>query len=667
MVASHRLVADTIDAAAPGRDWSSYGGTYAEDHASPLTAIDTRTVQRLGLAWALDLEDVHNGATVPLAVDGIIYLTVDQSLVHAVDAASGKLLWRYDPGVARVAGRKLRITWGPRGLAYYENKVYVGTTDGRLIALDATSGEPVFSVMTVGPDDLLTITGAPRIFGGKVIIGNAGSEWGPSRGYVTAYDARTGKQLWRFHTVPGNPADGYENAAMAMAAKTWNGEWGKLGGGGQVWNAITYDPDFDRVYIGTGNGSPWNRKVRSPGGGDNLFVCSIVALDAETGEYVWHYQTTPGETWDYNSAMDITLATLRIAGRERRVILHAPKNGFFYVIDRETGKLISAEKFAKVTWAERIDLATGRPVESPHARYEKEPATVWPSSLGAHNWQPMAFNPATGLVYIPTTSMAGYFDDTGVDARTWRSIPGELNTGLKVGTGDAPPDAGTSALLAWDPVRQREVWRVATPGFWNGGALTTAGGLVFQGDADGGLHAYGARDGRRLWSFDARMGITGAPITFEADGRQYVSVVAGWGAAGAAYLGSLTAQHGWRARTHPHRLLTFALDAHAQLPAAPPPQRARPVDDPEFVVNSALRNRGEQLYASRCVACHGLAAVASGFAPDLRASELVLSLDAFAAVVRDGTLELRGMPRFGEMTLEDVEALQHYVRARARE
>ena len=671
-LAVHSLGFAEVDTAAiaddaQGDDWPAYGRTYSENHASPLLQIDAGNVEKLGLAWSLELPDVHNGATVPLAVDGVIYFTVDQSLVHAVDAANGRLLWRYDPEVAKVAGRKLRYTWGPRGLGFFAGMVYVGTTDGRLIALDAKSGKPVWSVLTVDRDDALTITAPPRIFDGKVIIGNAGSEWGPSRGYVTTYDAATGEQLWRFYVVPGNPAEGFENEAMARAAKTWTGEWWKLGGGGQVWNAITYDPEFERVYIGTGNGSPWNRKVRSPGGGDNLFLCSIVALDAATGEYVWHYQTTPGDTWDYNSAMDITLATIEIEGKPRRVILHAPKNGFFYVLDRESGKVISAEKFAKVTWAERIDLATGRPVENPEARYETGPALVWPSTLGAHNWQPMSFNRWTGFVYIPTTAMPGRFDDQGVDPRAFRSIPGELNTGLNANTADAPVDAGTSALLAWDPVVQKAVWEVDTPGFWNGGTMTTAGGLVFQGHADGTFNAYSAQTGARLWTFDAAMGITGAPITYLARGRQYVSVVAGWGASGAAYLGSLVAQHGWRARTHQHRLLTFTLGGDAELPDVTPPARARPIDDPDFSVDADKRRRGELLYASRCVACHGVGAVAAGYAPDLRASSIGLSVEAFSEVVRDGSLEHRGMPRFEELGATEIEALQHYLRARARE
>jgi quinohemoprotein ethanol dehydrogenase len=663
-VVDDRLLADVAD----GRNWAAYGRTHDEGHASPLAQIDRGNVSRLGLAWSLDLPEVHNGATVPLAVDGVVYFTVGQSLVHAVDARSGKLLWRFDPHVAKVAGRKLRYTWGPRGVGFWKGRVYVGTTDGRLIAIDARTGREVWSAQTVDKDNELTITGAPRIFGDRVVIGNAGSEWGPNRGYVTAYDAATGRQLWRFWIVPGDPAKGFEDEAMAMAAKTWSDGWWKIGGGGgQPWNSITYDPKFDRVYIGTGNGAPWNQKVRSPGGGDNLFLCSIVALDAKTGKYVWHYQTNPGESWDYNSAMDITLADLDVGGRVRPVILHAPKNGFFYVIDRETGKVLSAEKIAKVTWAERIDLATGRPVETPIARYTSGEEILWPSTIGAHNWQPMSWSPWTGLVFIPTIALPGYFNDKDVDKAHWKFRRTELNTGLVTGTSDAPVDAGTSALLAWDPVHQKKVWEVPTPGLWNGGTMTTAGRLVFQGQADGAFNAYDAETGKKLWTYPAAMGITGAPITYEVDGRQYVSVVAGWGAAGPAYLGSLAAQHGWVSRRHPHRLLTFVLDGHATLPPTPAPEFAKPVDDPAFVVDAAKAEEGKVTYARRCVACHGLAAVAGGFAPDLRASTVPLEPAAFDAVVRKGALLEKGMPVFDELSDAELEGLRHYFRARARE
>ncbi|TWO81872.1 PQQ-dependent dehydrogenase, methanol/ethanol family [Denitratisoma oestradiolicum] len=651
-----------------GAHWAGYSRSFDEQRYSPLTQINASNVKRLGLAWTLELNNIGNVSTAPLAVDGVIYFAAGLSVVHAVDARTGKLLWRHDPDVAKVAGEKLREAWGIRGLAFWKGKVYAGTQDGRLIALDASNGRLLWSVMTVGKDDQRYITGAPRVFNGKVIIGHGGADFGPVRGYVTAYDAETGKQRWRFHTVPGNPADGFENKAMEMAAQTWTGEWWKHGGGGTVWNAMTYDPEFNRIYLGTGNGAPWNQKIRSPDGGDNLFLCSVVALDADTGEYVWHYQTNPGETWDYNSAMDMVLADLTIEGKPRKVMLHAPKNGFFYVIDRKTGKLISAEKIVKVTWAERIDLATGRPVETPNARYQNGETTIWPSGMGAHNWPPMSFNPDTGLVYIPVRELPGYYNDKGIDFKNWRHESGpHFSTGVNpINNIDPPPDAGTSALLAWDPVQQREVWRMPTPGIFNGGTLTSAGGLVFQGDAAGRFTAHDARNGKVLWSFNLGVGTIAPPITYTAGGKQYVSVLAGWTGLIQA-LGSLTAQHGWVGREHPRRLLTFALDGKAKLPRSAPPKRPVPLDDPGLALDDTKITQGREIYSDRCVTCHGPAAVAGGYAPDLRASPVALALDALDGVVRQGALLQRGMPQFSEISRGELDALRHYLRARARE
>lgn len=311
-----------------GTDWPGYGGI-DENHYSPLKDINGHNVGRLGLAWYQDIDGGGSSLTAPIAVDGILYYASGYSVVHAVDAATGHELWTYDPQSWKVADQKMRGAWGSRGIAYDNGAVYVGTIDGRLIAINARTGHRLWSTQTIGKDDERYISGAPWVFNGKVLIGHGGADFAPIRGYVTAYDQKTGKQLWRFYTVPGDPKLGFENKAMAMAAKTWTGEWWKYGGGGTAWNAMAYDPKYNRIYIGVGNGSPWNQKIRSPGGGDNLFLCSIVALDADTGEYVWHYQTNPGETWDFNSAMDMELARLKIDGRERDVLMHAPKNGFF--------------------------------------------------------------------------------------------------------------------------------------------------------------------------------------------------------------------------------------------------------------------------------------------------------------------------------------------------
>jgi quinohemoprotein ethanol dehydrogenase len=601
-------------------------------------------------------------------VDGVIYFAAGYSVIHAVDAKTGELLWRYDPEVWKADPVKHRIAWGSRGLAFWKGHLFVGTVDGRLIAVDAETGKLVWSTMTIEDNDSRYITGAPRVFNDKVVIGHGGAEFGATRGYVTAYDTATGEQVWRFYIVPGNPADGFENEAMAMAAKTWTGQWWQFGGGGTVWNAMTYDPEFDRIYLGTGNGAPWNRKIRSPGGGDNLFLCSVVALDADTGEYVWHYQTNPGETWDYNSAMDMVLTTIELDGEPRKVMLHAPKNGFFYVIDRESGKLISAEKFSKVTWAEKIDLATGRPVETPNARYEDGGALIWPGDTGAHNWHPMAYSPDTGLVYIPAREVPGYYSDEGVDLENWRFEPGIHHaTGLSpaVGSEDVPPDFATSSLLAWNPVLQREAWRIPTPGAFGGGIMTSAGNLVMQGDADGKLNAYRADTGELLWSFGLGVGTLSPPITYLVDGKQYVSILAGWGGSVQAF-GAAAAKEGWVGRQHARRLLTFVLDGEEELPRSAQPSVPQPIAAPDFVLDMEKAARGRDLYMD-CIICHGVGAVAGGYAPDLRASPISLSAEAFAQVVRGGILKERGMPMFESISDDDLESLRHYVRKRARD
>ena len=646
-----------------GHNWAAYGRTFSETHYSPLAEINRETVPRLNLAWTLDL-DVTNNLSTPLAVDGVIYVAAGLSFVHAIDAKTGKLLWRYDPEVLKAAGAKLRTGSGIRGLAFWKGRLFVGTLDGRLIAVDAKTGKPVWSVQTVDAADGSFVSGPPRVFNDKVVIGFGGGDFGAVRGYVTAYDTNTGKQLWRWWTVPGDPAKGFENPAMEMAAKTWSGEWWKNGGGGTVWNAMTYDPVLNRLYIGTGSGGPWNWKIRSSGGGDDLFLSSVVALNADTGEYLWHYQTTPGDSWGYDAAMDMTLATLNIGGASRQVILQAPKNGFFYVLDRATGKLISAGKLGTVTWATRVDLATGKPMLAPNARYETGPVTLSPGFQGAHNLYPQSFSPKTNLVYVPTLEMPAQFGGD-VDVNNWHPLPSSREfTGFPTADGDPSADAGKSFLTAWDPVKQRAAWQQPTPGSYNGGTLATGGDLVFQGQADGYINAYGAADGRRVWSFYAATAALGTPITFAIGKQQYVSILVGplHGAAGSA--GSMAAKFGWDARIHPRRLLTFVLDGKGKLPPTPAPVFAKPLDGPEVSVDDALVKEGIQQW-SRCQVCHGPGAVAGGTAPDLRASQIVLNPASFAAAVKSG-VETRGMPKFGELTERELEALRHYIRYRAR-
>ena len=645
-----------------GADWARFGRTDRETHFSPLDRINAGNVRRMGLAWFHDLPIGPSvGVSQPLAVDGVLYFAVGYSVIYAMDAARGRLLWKYDPDVFAHAGDKLRAGWGVRGIAYSNGKVFTATLDGRLIAIDAANGKPVWSVMTIEPNDGRYITGQPYVMKGKVVIGHGGADYAPVRGYVTAYDERTGKQLWRFHTVPGNPADGFENEAMAMAAKTWTGEWWKFGGGGTVWNAMAFDAEFNRLYIGTGNGSPWNQKIRSPGGGDNLFLCSIIALDADTGRYVWHYQINPGESWDFNASMDIELADLTVGGERRPVILTAPKNGFFYTIDRRDGRLISAKPFARTNWAERIDLATGRPVEIASARYDGAPAIVFPSAYGAHGVETMSFNPITGLAYLPARNLGAVYADPP-DLRSWIHRPGMvINSGLGAAPAGMTPPPSEGWLAAWDPVAQREVWRVTLQHTHNGGTLTTAGNLVVQGQATGELSVYAADTGKKLWAFDAQNGIMAAPITYLANGRQYLSLLVGWRAANDTGVGPA-----WDYGTQKRRVLTFALDAQTALPPAQAFRRPL-IDDPRFQVDAAKAAIGAQVFYGDCFVCHGEQLRAGGAAPDLRKSRLPLDLNALAAVVKDGALRARGMPAHEQFTMAQIEGLQHFIRMTVRQ
>ena len=656
--ASHAKLLDS----ASGDDWPGFGRTYGEQHYSPLEAISTANVAQLGLVWSSDLGP-GNSVTGPIEVDGVIYLANRHNVIHAIDARTGRELWVHDTGAAERAGHRLRVAWGSRGVAWWNGRIYTGTTDGRLIALDARTGKELWSVVTVGTDDIRYITGAPRIFGDKVIIGHGGADSGTTRGYVTAYDAATGKQLWRFFTVPGQPGVDTDETTQ-LAANTWAGEWWKLGGGGTVWNAITYDAATDTVFLGTGNGYPWNHRIRSKGQGDNLFLCSIVALDGKTGKYKWHYQINPGETWDYNASMDIELADLTIDGRTRQVLMTAPKNGFFYVIDRTNGQLISAKPYVdKVTWASGIDLASGRPVENPLARFANGASfDLWPSFVGGHSWLPMAYSPATRLIYIPTIEVGATYSETGIDVAHWQPPKGNVaDVGVYADfTANGPPRR--SYLQAYDPVTQRRVWQVATPGPVSGGTVATAGGLVFQGGLDGTFNAYSAADGRLLWSFAAGAPVLAPPIVYRVKGREYVSVITGTGVT----FGTCSSIMGEPAdyRTQAHRVLTFAIGGKRRLPAAVP-DTLQPVDDPDYRPDADLAARGAVVYGTHCYVCHGSNAVAAGTAPDLRTSAALLDAPTLRSIVHDGALTANGMPKFEELDDQALAALRHYLRQEA--
>ena len=647
--------------------WLAYGRTFEEQRFSPLAGIDRGNVAGLGVAWFKDLETYHPVEATPLVVDGVMYFTAPWNVAYAVDAATGEELWSFDPAVPGETARKACCGVISRGLAVYEGRVHLATLDGRLLALDAATGARLWEVDTViDRTREYTITGAPRAAAGKVFIGNGGAEYGV-RGYVTAYDAATGEEAWRFFTVPGDPALGFEDGAMALAAPTWKGgAWWEIGGGGTVWNAIVYDADFGVVYLGVGNGSPWTRAIRSPGGGDNLFLASIVAVDAATGEYRWHYQTVPGDNWDYTAVQDMALADLVVDGVERKVLMQAPKNGFFYVIDRADGTLLRAHPYATVTWATHVDMATGRPVENLDTAYADAPQWILPGPAGGHNWQAMSWDAGRGVMYLGAHdlpflyAMPEEYRETGV----YKRRPGAWNTALEFGRLNQMVEAeenapeGKGYVIAFDPLTGETRWRVEQPLGWNGGVLATAGGLVFQGDAQGQVAAYDADDGQLLWRHEVYTSILAPPISYAIDGEQHIAILTGAGK-GANPLSAT-----WRYGSH-GRLIVFKLGGGAALPVPPPRDLTVPALPP-LTASAEDIDRGDVLYNDHCRSCHGLGAKSPGAMPDLRLMTPETH-DAFQAIVLGGTKNDAGMASFADLLdARDVERIRQYVITRAQ-
>jgi quinohemoprotein ethanol dehydrogenase len=649
-VNAKRLLA--ADAPANAGQWMSYGRDYNEQRFSPLLQINADNVSRLGLAWYADLAE-RGGSyeTTPIVVDGEIIVTSPWSKVYAFDAKTGKRLWKYDPQVPGAYAVKLCCGIVNRGVAVWKGKVIWGTLDGRLIAVDAKTGKKIWEIQATDPTKWLSITGAPRIADGRIFIGEAGSEF-EQRGYLAAYSADTGKELWRWWAVPGNPAKGFEQPELKWAARTWHGEWWKQGGGGTPWDGITYDPVTGDVYFGTGNGATWPAEIRSPGGGDNLFTASIVALDAKTGKFKWYYQETPSESFDFDSTAQITTADLVIDGEKRHVVMHAPKNGIFYVLDAVSGKVISAKPFVpSVNWMTGFDKEDNfRPILNPAADYGKTGKGWWLVGFQSHVWYPMAFNPLTGLVYVPTN---------------YASFPYVAEAGAKMGNQllsiniakcpkmPAPKLTGEgSYLLAWDPVKQQAAW-TQREGNGRSGTMTTAGNLVFQGTEPHNFTAFRADNGEKVWSVDSQAQVVGGSVSYLVDGVQYVAVVAaGAGGFGGSY---------WQPNYA--RLLVYKLDGKAALPPVQPytPPALNP--PPEFG-GAALRAHGESEYNAHCASCHGASDTArvSSLFPDLRYAGALWSPEAFKAVVIDGGLQANGMVSFRKvLSTRDAEAIRAYV------
>jgi quinohemoprotein ethanol dehydrogenase len=659
----------TVDGArivkAEAGDWLTYGRSYDEQRFSPLTQVNKDTVGKLGVAWWTSFDTDRGQEATPLVADGVLYTTTAWSKVYAFDAKSGKPLWRYDPKVPGEKGFNACCDVVNRGVALWKGRVYVGTIDGRLIALDAKTGAPVWSVQTTDPTQPYTITGAPRAAKGMILIGNGGAEY-PVRGYLTAYDAATGALKWRFHMTP-NPAGAPDHAASdpimkTLAAPTWNaGEWKKAGGGATPWDAISYDPKTDLILTGTGNAGPWNDNLRTGGKGDNLFAASIVALHADTGAYAWHYQTTPRDAWDYDAVQHLMLANLTIGGKPRHVALQANKNGFFYVLDAATGEPISAEKFVPVDWAEKVDMSTGRPVEAAGSRYGGEKISTQRSgALGGHNWQPMAFSPKEGLVYIPAQVSRGAY----ADPKDYSFTPGAWNTGMrrsasgpKAPTVAIPPalvrEKPIGELVAWDPVTAKPRWTVTYPQSWTGGALATAGGLVFHA-AGHELAAYDAATGKPLWTYDTGANAIAPAMTYQIDGTQYVALMVGYGGAGGM---------GGDQPRRKGRLLVFKIGGTVRPAPYPAPSQPQPLDLTAAEPSAGDADHGGAMFGQLCGTCHG----GGVFLPNLPRSPAILSQAGFKAIVHDGALKDRGMAPFARFLSEQgVEDVRAYLLWRAR-
>ncbi len=645
-------------------DWSTYGRTNEEQRFSPLQQINEENIGQLGLLWGRELGTTRGLEATPLVSNGIIYTTGEWSTAYALDAKSGEILWTFDPKVPRALARTICCDVVNRGVALYKGRVFLGTLDGRLVALNARSGTPIWDVVTADPSKPYAITGAPRIANGLVLIGNAGAEFGV-RGYVSAYDSETGKLVWRTYTVPGDPAHGFESQALESAAKTWHGEWWTAGGGGTPWDSIVYDPELDLVYAGTGNGTAWYRAVRSPGGGDNLYLASILAMRASDGQVVWHFQVTPGDNWDYDATQPLMMANLSIGGATRKVIMQASKNGFFYVLDRQNGEFLSAQPFIKgITWASGIDPKSGRPVESKSAYDGWEAVLVSPDPGGAHNWYPMAFHPGTGLVYVPAREGTVF---AHAPAKNWKYKSRQTNLG------EDPNYAGpvfkqmiaapapTGKLVAWNPVEQREAWQVTLPLLESGGVLATGGNLVFQGRSDGILCAYRATDGKKVWEYNVGTGIMAPPITYLVGGVQYITLMAGWGGAAGLFNtpGSGAIKPGFG------RIVTFGIGGKAKLEVPPFGHPGPPTPTIRMNATAATVQEGSVLFGSFCLACHGVNAVSGSSIPDLRYASAETH-HQIESIVLGGARESRGMPSFQDVLKpRQVHAIQAYILAQA--
>jgi quinohemoprotein ethanol dehydrogenase len=638
-------------------EWTRNGGNPDEQRYSQLNQVTVDSVGQLGLAWFAEIAERGGYQSTPLVVDGVIYMTAPWSSLYAFDARSGKQLWKVDPKAPRdIAATSICCNISNRGAAYADGKIIWGTIDGRLMAVDAKTGQKVWEVRVADSAQYFSITGAPRIGDGLVFIGVGGSEF-HTRGFLVAHDVKTGKQVWKFYTVPGDPAKGADGAAsddvMAMAAKTWNGKWWEKGGGGSTWDGIVYDPKSDLVIFGTGNGEPWPAALRSPGGGDNLFTSSIVAVHAKTGKYKWHYQATPMDGFDFDNTAPLTLADIKVDGQSKHVVMQAPKNGVFYVIEAATGKVVSADPYVpKINWALGFDKAKNwAPILNPEANYGKTGKGFWVLPSQAHVWYPQSFNPQTGLIYFSARrGVASFYAEEG----------GKILGNQLVDVAQGHPPEGKrpevenpgAYLLAWDPVARKVAWE-QREGSGSAGTLTTAGNLVFQGIPGQKFAAFRADTGQKVWSVDTQGNVVPGPVTYTIDGVQYLAVIS-------------SASTGFAAAAGKNRLLVFKLNGAVQLPPAPPPVQLV-LNPPADFGDAAMHARGQDLYQRNCTGCHEGGRIFSGF-PDLNYTIALNAPDLFKGIVVDGALAENGMISFkNSLKPEDAEAIRSFLTARANE
>jgi quinohemoprotein ethanol dehydrogenase len=638
-------------------EWTRNGGNPDEQRYSKLNQVTVDNVGKLGLAWFAEIAERGGYQSTPLVIDGIMYMTAPWSSLYAFDARSGKQLWKIDPQAPReIAATSICCNISNRGAAYADGKIIWGTIDGRLMAVNAKTGKKVWEARVADPNLHYSITGAPRIGDGLVFIGVGGAEF-YTRGFLVAYDVKTGKPVWKFYTVPGDPSKGPDGEAsdnvMPMAAKTWNGKWWEKGGGGSTWDGIVYDPKSDLVIFGTGNGLPWPANIRSPGGGDNLFTSSIVAVHAKTGKYKWHYQATPMDGFDFDNTAPLTLADIKVDGQSKHVVMQAPKNGVFYVIEAATGKVVSADPYVpKINWALGFDHANNwAPILNPEANYGKTGKGFWVLPSQAHVWYPQSFNPQTGLIYFSARRGVGSFY-----AQEGGRILG--NQMVDIAQGHAPegkrPEVENPGayLLAWDPVARKVAWE-QREGSGSAGTLTTAGNLVFQGIPGKKFAAFRADTGEKVWATDAQGNVVPGPVTYSIDGVQYFAVIS-------------SASTGFAAAAGKNRLLVYKLNGDVQLPPAPP-EAPQVLNPPRDFGDAAMHARGQDLYQRNCTGCHEGGRIFSGF-PDLNYTVALNAPDLFKSIVVDGALAENGMISFkNSLNVDDAEAIRSFLTARANE